>query len=178
MELEREMQVVAVADYIHRTADPAGFPPIIASDLDAPPECVMTRCIHTDFSSIFHECTARACMLCRAASVRFLTGLQSLHGRSTHFVDAWRAAGNHGPGYTHTSDQPLAAQIAAKNHRELDHQRRLDYILLGGPVVYKTFAQVTACRVILDQPGVDGVWATGHFGVLCDIATVPPHASL
>jgi hypothetical protein len=53
------------------------------------------------------------------------------------------------------------------------HNRRLDYIFLGGPVVYKKYAQVTSCRVILDQPGDNGVWATGHFGVLADIETVP-----
>ena len=92
MELEREMQAVAVADYVQRNADPAEFPPIVASDFDAPPE---------------------------AASVRFLTGLQSLVGRSCHFVDAWKAAGNRGPGYTHGTTNPLAARIGLENHREL-----------------------------------------------------------
>ncbi|HAA49007.1 MAG TPA: hypothetical protein DCE43_04760, partial [Planctomycetaceae bacterium] len=56
MELEREMQAVAVADYVDRNADPNGFPPVIAGDLDATPD---------------------------ASSIRFLTGLKSLQGRST-----------------------------------------------------------------------------------------------
>ena len=93
--------------------------------------------------------------------MRFLTGLQSLAGRSVHFVDAWRAAGNTGPGYTHSKataasmiaigkveaiaqsnrscgaacDSPLGSRIASDNFREADHRRRLDYVLLGGPVV-------------------------------------------
>ena len=41
--------------------------------------------------------------------------------------------------------------------------------------VYPQYAQVTDCRIILDEP-VDGVWATGHFGVIADIATVEPAA--
>ena len=112
MELEREMEAVALADYVcvafctipivappsllrersHRShlralrsqrhADPDGFPPIVASDFDAT----------TDSSSM-----------------RFLTGLQSLAGRSVHFVDAWRAAGNTGPGYTHSKQQQLSS---------------------------------------------------------------------
>ena len=43
--------------------------------------------------------------------------------------------------------------------------------------VYPQYAQVTDCRIILDEP-VDGVWATGHFGVIADIATVEPAAQV
>ncbi len=142
MELEREMQAVALADYVERNAAPDGFPPIVAGDLDATPE---------------------------ASSIRFLTGLQSLHGRSTHFVDAWKAAGNEGPGYTWACENDLVRQVADRIVREKEHRRRLDYILLGGPLLYKGYARVEECRVVLDQPR-DGVWASGHYGVFAEIA--------
>ena len=145
MELEREMQAIAVADYIERNADPNGFPPIIAGDLDATPE---------------------------ASSIRFLTGLQSLHGRSTHFVDAWKAAGNEGPGYTWACENALVAEVAERIVREKEHRRRLDYILVGAPLLYRGYARVETCRVVLDRPR-DGVWASGHFGVFAEIALYP-----
>ena len=65
MELEREMQAVTVADYIERNADPDGFPPLIAGDLDATPD---------------------------ASSMRFLTGLQSLHGQACPMPQAQEGA--------------------------------------------------------------------------------------
>ena len=97
MELEREMQAVALADYIERNADPDSFPPIVAGDLDATPE---------------------------ASSIRFLTGLQSLHGRSTHFVDAWKAADNEGPGYTWACENALVGVVADRIVREKEHRRQ------------------------------------------------------
>ena len=142
MELEREMQAVALADYIERNADADGFPPIVAGDLDATPE---------------------------ASSIRFLTGLQSLHGRSTHFVDAWKAADNEGPGYTWACENALVKQVAERIVREKGHRRRLDYILVGAPLLYSGYARVETCRVVLDQPR-DGVWASGHFGVFAELA--------
>lgn len=51
---------------------PRALPTIIAGDLNAGPD---------------------------AASVRFLTGRQSLSGRSVHYHDAWPVAGD-GPGHT------------------------------------------------------------------------------
>ena len=142
MELEREMQAVALADYIERNADYDGFPPIVAGDLDATPQ---------------------------ASSIRFLMGLQSLHGRSTHFVDAWTAAGNEGPGYTWACENALVAEVADRIVREKDHRRRLDYILVGAPLLYSGYARVEACRVVLDRP-CDSVWASGHFGVFAELA--------
>ena len=142
MELEREMQAVALADYIERNADYDGFPPIVAGDLDATPQ---------------------------ASSIRFLMGLQSLHGRSTHFVDAWTAAGNEGPGYTWACENALVAEVADRIVREKEHRRRLDYILVGAPLLYSGYARVEACRVVLDRP-CDSVWASGHFGVFAELA--------
>ena len=144
MELEREMQAVAVADYVERNADPDGFPPLIAGDLDATPD---------------------------ASSMRFLTGLQSLHGRSTCFVDAWVASGNTEPGYTWSCHNDFTRELAERLFGYSDVHRRIDYILLGSPLLYKGFARIEKCEVVLNQPS-DGVWASGHFGVYAEIRVV------
>ena len=138
MELEREMQAVAVADYIDRNADPNGFPPLIAGDLDATPP---------------------------ASSMRFLTGLKSLHGRSTCFIDAWIASGNTDPGHTWSCDNDFTRELADRLFGSSRVRRRIDYVLVGSPLLYKGFARTRDCQVVLDQPR-DGIWASGHFGLL------------
>ena len=138
MELEREMQAVAVADYIDRNADPDGFPPLIAGDLDATPD---------------------------ASSIRFLTGLKSLQGRSACFVDSWIASGNTGPGHTWSSDNDFTRELADRLFGTSEVRRRIDYVLMGSPLLYKGFARVQECEIVLDQPR-DGIWASGHFGLL------------
>ncbi|NKB70977.1 MAG: hypothetical protein GKR89_28230 [Candidatus Latescibacteria bacterium] len=103
-------------------------------------------------------------------------GLQSLHGRSTRFVDAWTAAGNEGPGYTWACENALVEEVAERIVREKGHRRRLDYILIGAPLLYSGYAHVETCRVVLDRPR-DGVWASGHFGVFAELAVYPHDAS-
>ena len=137
MELEREMQAVAVADYVDRNADPEGFPPLIAGDLDATPD---------------------------ASSIRFLTGLKSLQGRSTCFVDTWIASGNTEPGYTWSSDNDFTRGLADRLFGGSEVRRRIDYVLMGSPLLYKGFARVQESEIVLDQPR-GGVWASGHFGL-------------
>ena len=46
-----------------------------------------------------------------AASIRFLSGLQSLNGHSVHYHDAWAVAGE-GAGHTWTTDNPNARSMA------------------------------------------------------------------
>ena len=145
MELEREMQAVAVADYIERNADPHGFPPLIAGDLDATPD---------------------------ASSLRFLTGLQSLHGRSTCFIDAWVASSNTEPGHTWSCESDFTCELADQLFGYKNVHRRIDYILLGSPLLYKGFARIQKCEVILNQPR-DGTWASGHFGLYAEIQVTP-----
>jgi endonuclease/exonuclease/phosphatase family metal-dependent hydrolase len=77
-EAARERQAVQVADLEARHR--RRLPTIIAGDLNAGPE---------------------------AASIRFLSGLQTLNGRSVHYHDAWAVAG-YGPGDTWTVDNPVA----------------------------------------------------------------------
>jgi endonuclease/exonuclease/phosphatase family metal-dependent hydrolase len=78
-EAARERQAVQVADLDARHR--RRLPTIIAGDLNAGPE---------------------------AASIRFLSGLQTLNGRSVPYHDAWAGAGP-GPGHTWTVDNPVAA---------------------------------------------------------------------
>jgi endonuclease/exonuclease/phosphatase family metal-dependent hydrolase len=91
-----------------------------------------------------------------AASIRFLSGLQSLDGRSTHFHDAWTIAGQ-GPGHTWTTDNPLARDEIAKLIAQPNHHRRIDYIFVAS-------ATVTSATLIgVDPPLSD------HYGLTADI---------
>ncbi len=143
-EHEREQQAVAVAQLIARHADPAGFPPILAGDFDATPD---------------------------SASIRFLSGKQSLAGMSVHFRDAWAEAGT-GCGATWGRANPYAREIIDTRLYQARHRRRIDYLFLGSPHDYPRYARIADCRVVLDQP-VDGVWASDHFALYAEIATAP-----
>jgi len=94
----RERQVQALTAFVtERTAQDAAIGPIIAGDFNAEPD---------------------------STAVRFLTGLTSLGGASTYFQDAWRLAGDGGPGLTWSSANANAA-------REHEPDRRIDYIFSG-----------------------------------------------
>ncbi|MBM3890789.1 MAG: endonuclease/exonuclease/phosphatase family protein [Verrucomicrobia bacterium] len=147
-ELERELQAVAIAKMIQRLADPKGFPTIIGGDLDAAPD---------------------------SASIRFLTGKQSLAGMSVHYLDAWEQAGDGSLGHTWTHENGLARKIIAEVIRQPRHARRIDYILLGSPHNYRKFAQVRTCRVVMDKPA-DGLWPSDHYAVYAEIDVEPADA--
>ena len=100
-----------------------------------------------------------------ASSIRFLTGLKSLQGRSTCFVDAWVASGNTDPGHTWSCDNDFTRELADRLFGSSRVRRRIDYVLVGSPLLYKGFARTRDCQVVLDQPR-DGIWASGHFGLL------------
>lgn len=78
-EAVRERQAIAITDLDARHR--RDLPTIIAGDFNAGPE---------------------------AASIRFLTGRQSLDGRSVLYHDAW-AIGGKGPGYTWSTENPNTA---------------------------------------------------------------------
>ena len=130
----RERQVQALVRFVEETRDPAAaLGPVVAGDFNAEPD---------------------------ATAIRYLCGLATLDGASTYFQDAWRLAGDGGPGLTWSNANPHAA---------LDEEpdRRLDYIFSGfhGP---SAAGRPLACRVVADEP-VEGVWPTDHFGVLADL---------
>ena len=103
-----------------------------------------------------------------ASSLRFLTGLQSLHGRSTCFIDAWVASGNTDPSHTWSCENDFTRELAERLFGHNDVHRRIDCILIGSPLLYDGFAQVQKCEVVLNRQS-DGIWASGHFGVYAEI---------
>ncbi|GAA2069994.1 endonuclease/exonuclease/phosphatase family protein [Streptomyces albiaxialis] len=139
-EAERERQVLALTDLEARHR--TALPTVIAGDFNADPD---------------------------ASSIRYLTGRQSLSGRSTHFHDAWEVAGS-GPGHTWTADNPLAAEDIGILVGQPGHRRRLDYVFIGSPHAHPdAFARVRAARLAFDEPSAEGVRASDHYGVVADL---------
>jgi len=138
-ESARERQVLALSDLDARHR--TALPTIIAGDFNAMPD---------------------------AASIRYLSGLQSLGGRSVHYHDAWAVAGQ-GPGHTWTFDNPNAKAVIGQIVRQADHRRRVDYVFVGSWHAHpKAHARIRAATLAFDQP-VGGVWASDHFGVVVDL---------
>jgi endonuclease/exonuclease/phosphatase family metal-dependent hydrolase len=132
----RERQVRALVAYVTERTDPAAaVGPVVGGDFNAEPD---------------------------ATAIRYLQGLATLDGESTYLQDAWRVAGDGGPGLTWSDVNPHAAL-------DREPERRLDYVFsgfhgrsgLGRPV---------ECRVVADAP-VDGVWPSDHYGVLAVLQT-------
>jgi endonuclease/exonuclease/phosphatase family metal-dependent hydrolase len=133
-ERERELQAVAAARFIEDHLEERRRHVVFAGDFTANPE---------------------------AASVRFLTGRQSLEGMSVCYRDAWESTHPDEAGHTFTPRNALMAD------RDWPF-RRIDYVLVrcgehDGPTL-----DIAACERIFDEP-VDGVWASDHFGVVADL---------
>jgi len=133
----REKQVVALCDLALRRRPASGFPPILVGDFNAAPD---------------------------SAEIRYVSGLQSLEGRSVALVDAWKAVGEGGTGCTWDNTNAYAAP-------ELEPNRRIDYIFAGYPV-RTGVGRLTSCRVVFNDEK-DGVWPTDHFGVYAELRTDP-----
>jgi endonuclease/exonuclease/phosphatase family metal-dependent hydrolase len=104
-----------------------------------------------------------------AASIRFLTGKQSLAGTSVRYEDAWAATHPHAPGHTFSPRNPLVRA----GQMPLERGRRIDYIMIRSRAHGPTL-DVADCRLIFDQP-LDDVWASDHYGLLADLQR-PDHA--
>jgi endonuclease/exonuclease/phosphatase family metal-dependent hydrolase len=126
-EAARERLALAVTDRdVRHRRD---LPTIIAGDFNAGPE---------------------------AASIRYLTGRQSLGGRSVLYHDAWAVAGD-GPGYTWTIENPNANAGAAQIVGQPGYRKRFDYVFIGAWDAHpKAHARVEAAKLAFDQP-IDGV---------------------
>lgn len=133
----RERQVAAVCELALRRRPPDGFPPLLVGDFNAEPE---------------------------SAEIRYVTGLQSLGGRSIAFLDAWRVAGDGGPGITWSNANDYA-------RRELEPDRRIDYVFAGFPR-RDGVGLIESCRVVCDEAS-DGVWPSDHCGVYAELRTEP-----
>jgi len=137
----REREVVALTEIDERHR--RALPTVIAGDLNSLPN---------------------------SSSIRYLTGLQSLGGKSVFFHDAWAVAGE-GPGYTWASDNPLASSLMDVIVRQPGGLRyRIDYVLVGS--VQFGAHRGSRCRIeqasLAFHEPVDGIWPSDHFGVLVD----------
>lgn len=98
-----------------------------------------------------------------AASIRFLTGRQSLDGTSVAYHDAWESAHPDDPGFTFTPRNPLVAA----GSMPLVRPRRIDYVMVRGGAHGPTL-RVRRCEPVLAGP-VDGVQTSDHHGVLVEL---------
>jgi len=130
----REEQVQEVAARVMACAPIEGLPPILVGDFNARPD---------------------------SAEIRFLTGLQSLHGKSVYCADCFEQAGE-GPGVTFDG---IRNKFAEQYH---EHPRRIDYVFVRGPDTLVR-GKPLAARVVFDEPK-DGVFASDHFGVIAEIS--------
>lgn len=138
-EAARERQALAIADLEARHR--RDLPTVIAGDFNAGPD---------------------------AASIRFLTGRQSLDGRSVLYHDAWTVAGA-GPGLTWSDENPNQKAGAAQIVGQPGYRRRFDYVLIGSWDAHpKAHARVRSAALAFDHP-VEGVWLSDHFGVMVDL---------
>jgi endonuclease/exonuclease/phosphatase family metal-dependent hydrolase len=138
-EWARERQAVALTDLDARHR--RALPTVIAGDFNAAPD---------------------------AASIRYLTGLQSIGGRSVHYDDAWAVAGD-GPGHTWTVDNANGAAAIDQIVRQPGHRRRIDYVFVGSWHAHpQARATVRAAALAFDQP-TDGIWPSDHYGVVVDL---------
>jgi endonuclease/exonuclease/phosphatase family metal-dependent hydrolase len=92
--------------------------------------------------------------------VRMLTGEAAVPNPPLVFHDAWNVAGDGGPGLTWSNENPHAA-------RDLEPDRRLDYVLPGWPKEGGR-GHVVACEVVAIDP-IDGMVPSDHYGVLATL---------
>ncbi|MBV9558399.1 MAG: endonuclease/exonuclease/phosphatase family protein [Pseudolabrys sp.] len=138
-EAARERQALAIAELDARHR--RDLPTIIAGDLNADPG---------------------------SASIRFLTGRQSLDGRSVLYHDAWEVAGG-GPGYTWGADNPHGRAGAEQIIGQPGYRKRFDYVLVGSWDAHpKAHARIRSAALAFHKP-MDGIWASDHFGVIVDL---------
>ncbi len=129
----RERQALALAALARQWASTAELPVVVTGDLNAEPD---------------------------SAEIRYLCGLQSLAGASTYLQDAWRVAGDGGPGNSWDNGNCYAALA-------FEPSRRIDYVLVGPPDALGR-GVVASARLALAEPR-DGVFASDHFGVVVDV---------
>jgi endonuclease/exonuclease/phosphatase family metal-dependent hydrolase len=139
----RERQALATASFVEDlVAGRTDLPVVLMGDLNAGPD---------------------------AASVRFLTGRQSLGGTSVRYEDAWEAVHPGEAGHTFTPRNPLVRA----GEMPLERGRRIDHVMTrSGP--HGPLLDVAGGRLVLDEP-VGGVWPSDHFGVLAELRR-PGHA--
>ncbi len=137
---ERERQAVLLARHLEEIAAAGDLPIVVAGDFDAGPD---------------------------AASLRFLTGKQSLDGMSVSYLRAWDAAH---PGESCVTLDPanplVAARLGGWPYREIDH------ILVRTGFTPRSRLLVASCERAFAEPR-EGVYASDHYGVVADLRGMP-----
>lgn len=104
----------------------------------------------------------------RADEIRYLKGEHVIDGRSVYFADVWDYADGQGPGFTYARDNAYALSNGEPN-------RRIDYIFVRGPD-REMRGEPSNVRLAFQHsvPGAGGqVWASDHYGVVCDLKMSP-----
>lgn len=138
-EADRERQALVAARHVERLAAEDELPVMLAGDLDATPD---------------------------AASIRFLTGRQSLDGTSVKYHDAWAVRHPDDPGHTFSPANGIRSA-----HWRPRAGERIDYVMVRG-AEHGGELDVVRCELAFDRP-VDGVWGSDHFGVVADLEPKP-----
>jgi endonuclease/exonuclease/phosphatase family metal-dependent hydrolase len=137
LEHVREQQAVATGRFVEDLLrDRPGMPVVMLGDFNAAPD---------------------------AASMRYLTGRQSLGGHSIRYEDAWEAVHGDEPGHTFTPRNPLVRA----GQMPLERGRRIDHILIRSGR-HGALLDVGACHRVLSDP-VNGVQPSDHFGLLAEL---------
>lgn len=145
--LHRRAQVLAIDDHVRAARGDRDSPPDFASRRASPPALLCG-----DFNAEPDS-----------DEIRFLCGLTSLGGRVTFWQDAWRVAGDGGPGYTQDwRTHALAADLNV-------HRKRIDYVFVGDPFRRANDAgRVLSARVVFDAPRT-GTQASDHRGLVVEL---------
>jgi endonuclease/exonuclease/phosphatase family metal-dependent hydrolase len=140
-ERERELQAVAVVRRIDELVGRQPVHVVLGGDFNAEPQ---------------------------TASMRFLTGRQSLEGVSTAYRDVWESVHGEAPGWTFDPRNPLTAI----DEPGLDRGRRVDCVLVRcgdhGPTL-----RIATAGLAVHEP-LDGVHPSDHFGVYADLVPRDP----
>ena len=129
----RQQQVASICQLIAETREQRTFPPILCGDFNAEAD---------------------------AAEIRLLTGHAAVPSPKLVFLDAWRTAGNGGPGWTWSRLNPFTASAP-------EPDRRIDYVFVGYPGDAAR-GEILSARVEAVEP-VGGVLASDHYAVCAEI---------
>ncbi|HSO96871.1 MAG TPA: endonuclease/exonuclease/phosphatase family protein [Acidimicrobiia bacterium] len=129
----RQDQIRAICEFVAETSDRRTYPPILTGDFNAEPD---------------------------SDEIRLLTGLGAVPVPKLMFLDAWRTAGDGGPGYTWSNVNPFATL-------DCEPDRRLDYVFVGYPRAHGA-GQVLAARIEGTQL-VDGIYPSDHYAILAEV---------
>lgn len=143
-EVDRERQAVTVARAVEEVVGDDDPLVVLGGDLDADPD---------------------------AASLRFLTGKQSLDGWSVCYRDVWQVTHPGEPGWTlDPANEMVRATMPGWPYRRIDH------LLVRCGSTGMPPVDVVGCERVGDE-AVDGVWASDHTGLVTDLAPFPGRAA-